>query len=118
MDIRSVRYIRQQLALFLVTRPVTLNLVNSIKCMGDSRSYLSYTRSLLCTPGKVTNTFVSLPSPQVYSVPHEESRKIANTHDILSNHRNTLDHAKWLLITSSLAWRNYACRDKARKYER
>ena len=34
----------------LVTRPVTLNLTNSIKCVGDSCSYLSYARSLLCTP--------------------------------------------------------------------
>ena len=30
----SIRY-RQQPALFLVTRPVTLNLANSIKCVGD-----------------------------------------------------------------------------------
>ena len=42
----SVRYIRQQTALFLVTRPVTLNLANSIKCVGNSCSYFSYTRSL------------------------------------------------------------------------
>ena len=28
--------IRQQPTLFLVTRPVTLNLANSIKCVGDS----------------------------------------------------------------------------------
>ena len=40
----------QRPALFLVTRPVTLNLVNSIKCVGDSRSYLSYALSLLCAP--------------------------------------------------------------------
>ena len=29
----------------LVTRPSCVNLVNSIKCVGDSRSYLSYRRS-------------------------------------------------------------------------
>ena len=46
----SVQYIRQQTALFLVTHPVTLNLANSIKCVGDSRSYLSYASSLLCAP--------------------------------------------------------------------
>ena len=57
----------------------------------------------------------------VYSVPHEESRKIANTHDVTSNHCNTLDHAKWQSKTSSLAWMNGACRDTAiqlRNYER
>ena len=31
--------------LILVTRPSCVNLANSIKCMGDSRSYLSYHRS-------------------------------------------------------------------------
>ena len=63
----SVRYIRQQPALFLVTRPVTLNLANSIKCVGDSHSYLSYARSLLCTPDFKNKVFpnVSSQSTQV-----------------------------------------------------
>ena len=47
----SVCYIRQQPALFSVTHPVTLNFANSIKCVGDSRSYPSYACSLLCAPG-------------------------------------------------------------------
>ena len=50
--------IHQQMALFLVTRPVTLNLVNSIKCVGDSRSYLSYALSLLCAPAATHFMFI------------------------------------------------------------
>ena len=46
------------MALFLVTRPVTLNLVNSIKCVGDSRSYLSFTLSLLCAPAATHFMFI------------------------------------------------------------
>ena len=45
--------IRQQPAIFLVTRPVTLNLANSIKRMRDSRSYLFYASFLLCAPVEV-----------------------------------------------------------------
>ena len=36
---------------FLVLCPASVNLANSVKCMGDSHFYLSYARSLLCTPG-------------------------------------------------------------------
>ena len=35
--------------LILVTRPSCVNLVSSIKCVGDSRSYLSYRRSIMCS---------------------------------------------------------------------
>ena len=56
--------------------------------------------------------FPGMSSP---SVPHEESRKIANTCDITSNHRNTLDHAKCPAKTSSFAQMNGACCDTARK---
>ena len=50
-----------------------------------------------------------------YSAPHEESRQIANMHDVTTNHRNTLDHAKWPSKTSSLARMNGTCCDRARK---
>ena len=49
------------------------------------------------------------------SVPHEESRKIANMRDVMSNQHNTLDQAKWPSKTSSLAQMNYACHDTATK---
>ena len=45
--------IHQQMALFLVTHTVSLNLANSIKCVGDSCSYPSYACSLLCAPGMI-----------------------------------------------------------------
>ena len=41
--------------------------------------------------------------------------KIAAKRDVTSNHRNTLDHAKWPPKISSLARMNGACRDRARK---
>ena len=53
-----------------------------------------------------------------YSVPHEESRKIANKRDVMSNHCNTLDLTKRPLKTSSLAQMNGACHDTARKLQK
>ena len=45
----------------------------------------------------------------------EKLPKIAAKCDVTSNHRNTLDHAKWPPKTSSLAQMDGACRDTARK---
>ena len=46
--------IRQQTAsIFSNMSSITVNLVNSIKCVGDSCSYLSYACSLLCAPGMI-----------------------------------------------------------------
>ena len=38
-----------KMALFLVTRPSFVNLIDSIKCMGDSRSYFPHRSLSLCT---------------------------------------------------------------------
>ena len=47
--------------------------------------------------------------PNSYSVPHEESRKIATTCDVMSNHRNTLDQAKIMVVKNQLS-----CTDELR----
>ena len=73
--------------------------------------------TLIQLPAINTRTFSENLSMLTHSVPHEESRKIANTHDVMSNHHNihVLERAKWLSKTSSLARMNSACRDTARK---
>ena len=43
--------------LFLVTYQASLNLANSIKCVGYSYSYLSYVRSLLCAPDETSTWY-------------------------------------------------------------
>ena len=45
----------------------------------------------------------------------EKLLKIAAKRHVMSNHRNTLDRAKWPSKTSSLARMNGACHDRARK---
>ena len=85
-------------------------------------------RSLLAYQSKQQNLTMSLStSCQMFSLrKHYRQRnsgthgvenflKIATKRDITSNHHNTLDRAKCLPKTSSLAWINIACRDAARK---
>ena len=66
-----------------------------------------YTRGCSSTFGYITGSFGTSMHhdkiPFTYSIPHKESRKIANTRDVTSNHHNTLHHAKWPLKTSSLS---------------
>ena len=59
--------------------------------------------------------YLSLSLEREYSVPHEESRKIAAKRDVMSNHHNTLGRANWPPKTSSLTRMNGACRNTARK---
>ena len=74
----------------LVTRPVSLNLANSIKCVGNSHSYLSYACSLLCAPGMIntcTCTMWPIPYPGYVHVVYNDWPTV-----LIQGHMKKLTH--------------------------